>query len=281
MPSEHRTDPLELLWSRAAVAAPRHPVEQAYGSALELPIARPYLVANFVQTVDGVVAFGGRGGNAASTVSLDSAIDRHVMALLRSQVDAIVIGAGTFREAHHHQWTPGGLVPGLATAFDELREETRGDDTPAPLYIVTVSGELDPSHAALREPQTAVSVLTTDAGATALEGRLAADVEVLSLGAGKELDPVVLLDLVGQRSGGLVLCEGGPRLLGDLYRADVVDELFLTVAPQIAGRDDAHPRAGLSEGFAAAPAEAPRVRLDSLRRGGDHLFLRYRRGAER
>ena len=85
------------------------------------------------------------------------------------------------------------------------------------------------------------------------------------------------MELVAERSGGLLLCEGGPTLLGELARAGLVDELFLTVAPQLAGRDDAHRRLGLVEGFAATPEEAPKLELHSLRRAREHLFLRYRR----
>ena len=120
------TERLELLLARDPAAAPRHPVEEVYGSAVTFPEARPYLVANFVQTVDGVVVFGERGGWNASTVSMGSAIDRHVMALLRAVADAIIIGAGTFRTARSHQWSPGGLVPEAAAAFDELRASLRG-----------------------------------------------------------------------------------------------------------------------------------------------------------
>ncbi len=43
-------------------STPRLPVEAVYGSALTFPAARPHVVANFVQTVDGVIAFGERGG---------------------------------------------------------------------------------------------------------------------------------------------------------------------------------------------------------------------------
>ena len=113
--------------ARAAVGArsgdgpPRHAIERAYGSAMNFPAARPYLVANFVQTIDGVVAFGARGGDNAGTVSMDSEIDRRVMALLRAHADSILIGAGTFRTARSHQWSPGGLVPDEADAFDALR----------------------------------------------------------------------------------------------------------------------------------------------------------------
>jgi riboflavin biosynthesis pyrimidine reductase len=274
------TEHLELLFTRDPPEAPRHPVEEAYGSAVTFPATRPYLVANFVQTVDGVVVFGERGGWNASTISMSSAIDRHVMALLRAVADGIIIGAGTFRTARTHQWSPGGIAPESASALDELRASLRGPDCErAPLYVVTASGMLDPSHVALTAPETVVTVVTTEAGRTRLAGVLPAAVEVVSAGAGDEVDPRSLVDLVAERSGGLMLCEGGPSLLGELERAGLVDELFLTVAPQLAGRDAVHRRLGLVEGFAATPDEAPRLELHSVRRAHDHLFLRYRRAA--
>jgi riboflavin biosynthesis pyrimidine reductase len=70
--------------------------------------------------------------------------------------------------------------------------------------------------------------------------------------------------------------EAGPLLFGQLVRAGLVDELFLTVSPQLAGRDAGHPRVPLVDGAALWP-DAPRwARLASARSAGDHLFLRYR-----
>ncbi|MEO9174825.1 MAG: dihydrofolate reductase family protein, partial [Gaiellales bacterium] len=237
---------------------------------------RPHVIANFVQTTDGVVVFGERGGWNAATVSMDSELDRRVMALLRARVDAIVIGAGTFRVARRHQWSPGGLVPDEAAAFDAHRAAADGGAVErAPLYVVTAAGDVDPAHAAFTTPETRVSILTTEAGAEALDGVLPAQVEVLALGRGATIGAAAIVQCIAARSGGLILCEGGPTLLGDLLRAELVDELFITQAPQLAGRDALHRRLGLVEGFAATPDEAPRLQLHSLRRADDHLFLRY------
>jgi riboflavin biosynthesis pyrimidine reductase len=68
-----------------------------------------------------------------------------------------------------------------------------------------------------------------------------------------------------------VLLEGGPTLLGAMLRARVVDELFLTVAPMVAGS------AGglrLVEGAELPPPAS--LELTSVLRGGGYLFLRYR-----
>jgi riboflavin biosynthesis pyrimidine reductase len=64
-------------------------------------------------------------------------------------------------------------------------------------------------------------------------------------------------------------------LLGGLVTADLVDEIFLTVAPQLVGRAD--DRLGLVEGIGLTPDEARWHDLVSIKRAADYLFLRYRR----
>jgi riboflavin biosynthesis pyrimidine reductase len=73
----------------------------------------------------------------------------------------------------------------------------------------------------------------------------------------------------------LILVEGGPRLLGDFYAERRIDEQFLTLAPQIAGRDAGDRRLSLVMGKAFAPRDPLWGNLIDLRRGGGHLFLRY------
>ena len=72
---------------------------------------------------------------------------------------------------------------------------------------------------------------------------------------------------LGMRS---VLCEGGPRLLGDLLRARLVDELHLVIAPKLAGGAD--PTTTVAGAALDPPAG---LRLLSLHESGDYLFLRY------
>jgi riboflavin biosynthesis pyrimidine reductase len=65
-------------------------------------------------------------------------------------------------------------------------------------------------------------------------------------------------------------------VFGELLLARSVDELFLTLSPQIAGRSERSPRLGLVEGVGLAPTAAPWSRLQTVMRAADHLFLRYR-----
>ena len=88
--------------------------------------------------------------------------------------------------------------------------------------------------------------------------------------------PDAVLDALAARGARLVLCEGGPHLFGQLLDARLVDELFLTMAPQIAGRSDAAPRLSLVEGTAFDVPKARWGQITDLRRAADHLFTRYR-----
>ena len=59
--------------------------------------------------------------------------------------------------------------------------------------------------------------------------------------------------------------------------AGLVDELFLTVSPLLAGRGG-RPRLGLVEGVELLPDATAPWQVRSVRRHGDHLFLRYAAG---
>jgi hypothetical protein len=79
------------------------------------------------------------------------------------------------------------------------------------------------------------------------------------------------------RAGGheLILCEGGPTVLGSLLETKLVDELFLTTSPLLAGRAPGRSRPGLVETAEFLPARSVSGRLLSLRRDESHLFARY------
>ena len=78
----------------------------------------------------------------------------------------------------------------------------------------------------------------------------------------------------------LLLVEGGPRLLARFVAESLLDEQFLTIAPQLVGRDDEYHRPGLIEGQRLAPAHPRWARLLSARRAESFLFLRYALGQE-
>ena len=63
--------------------------------------------------------------------------------------------------------------------------------------------------------------------------------------------------------------------MGDFFAERCLDELFLTLAPQVAGRDNGNERLGVVAGKLFAPDHPMWGTLVSVKRGGSHLFLRY------
>ena len=238
---------------------------------------RPTVVANFVTTLDGVVAFDVDESSGGGEVSGFFDLDRFVMGLLRAMADAVLVGAGTVRSAPTHEWTARRVHRASTALYAEWRAGM-GVGSPQPTTIVaTASGGLDPSHPGLSAPDVPVIVATTEAGGRRLaQVALAPNVRVEIAGTENGVAAPRLVEIAGSIGARLILCEGGPHLIGDLLGAGSLDELFLTIAPQIAGRDDATPRLGLVQGVAFTLTGAPWADLVSVRRADDHLFLRYR-----
>jgi riboflavin biosynthesis pyrimidine reductase len=278
------TQRLELLWEampthRAEVRGDGMPVELArrYGGPLLVGLRadRPTFLANFVSTLDGIVAMGEGELSGGRVISGSNESDRFVMAVLRGLADVVVVGAGTLRQSSAQRWTAEHLQPSLAPAFGDWRRAMGLAPRPTTV-IVTRGGEIPVLHPGLTDPEVPVVVATTPAGARRLgRERLAENVSVESIGDGRPLDGLDILGLVACRGARVVLSEGGPHLLGELVAADLLDELFLTLAPQLAGRADPA-RLGLVEGLALPPG-ARWQQLTGVRRSANHLFLRYRR----
>ena len=249
-----------------------------YGGPLSVPLrpGRPTVIANFVESLDGIVALGTGPRGGGSEISGASEPDRFVMALLRTLADVVVVGAGTFRAAPGHEWTPRGVAPRWAADCAAWRAEMQLPPQPA-IMVISASGDVPPDHPGLSRDDIRATIATTADGARRLADRGVpgrARVEVLS--DGPTIEPSALLGLLSRLDTRLALCEGGPHLLSDLLASDVVDELFVTVAPQLLGRGAGTAvRLGLAEGRAWDPREAPWGTLRSVRRAGSHLFLRY------
>ncbi len=260
-------EPLELLYEPDGLPALPLPESIARIYRGTLGFAEPRLVANFVSTVDGVVAMPGVPG-AVKAIRGESEADPFVMGLLRACADALLMGAATFRASREARWVAESVYPPAAAGFAELRRAI-GRQTPPELAVVTASGRLDPVHPALER---GTLVLTTDAGAAALRGTLPAASELVSLGERIELARV--LDLLRARGHRLLLSEGGPTLVGSLAAHGLLDELFLTLSPALAGRGEVE-RLSLAQGVELLPGRRLDGRLLGARRGGAHLFLRY------
>jgi riboflavin biosynthesis pyrimidine reductase len=198
---------------------------EAFLDGIELPRdasdGRPHLIVNMVASVDGRAAVDGR------SAPLTGAFDRALFHALRRSADAVLIGPRTLSAERY-----GPLVRGP----ERRRARTDRGLSPLPLAcIVTRSGQVDFSVPLFDEPEQTVLVF---AGRSVDVPDCAADVRIASV-SGDELEPgSVVRALRSEHGVGAILCEGGPTLNAALLRAGVVDELFLSVAPTVAGRAD-------------------------------------------
>lgn len=234
---------------------------------------RPYVISNFVQSLDGVAALG-IPQTSGGQISGSNPHDRVVMGLLRAVADAVVVGAGTARSVPGHLWTPDYIFPALADDYAELRKRLGRAELPLNV-IVTTRGEVDYSQRVFRG-EVPVKVLTTEAGRRRLteEGQIDPAL-IQAIGESGELSAGAILEAVGAGSDpNVVLLEGGPHLMGDFFAEGLVDELFVTISPLVAGRDG-HERPGIVAGREFAPDAPIWSELVSAKRAENHLFLRY------
>jgi riboflavin biosynthesis pyrimidine reductase len=245
-------------------------LDRVYG---KLGFKSPVLYSNFVTSIDGVATLGS-GLSAGSVISGKNPGDRFLMGLLRAWADAVIIGAGTLRATPGHRWTPSHVFPDLAAGFTALRVSLNRSPEPR-LVVVTARGDVDPTHPAIVAGAT---VITTTAGELDLKGKLPDTCDVAALGKGERLDLSEVVSELRRRGHQVLLTEGGPTLMGQLVQAGLVDEIFLTLSPVLAGREKAERRLGMIEDVALLPKNGVWSRLLSARRQDNFLFLRYATG---
>ena len=215
------------------------------------PAGRPYLALNMVSTVDGKATIDWR------TKGLSTELDRRLFHHLRTQVDAVMAGAGTVRTERY----------GRITKSEELRQKRISEGlAPEPLAVV-VSARLDlPADLPLLQTPDQEVVIATGSD-TVLQGTTA---PIDYMRTGDDL-PVLMARLREERGVRSILCEGGPTLNSHLLAAGLVDELFLTLNPKLSG--------GAAALTIVAGRELPRpaeLRLVSVAEGGGDLFTRWR-----
>ena len=136
--------------------------------------------------------------------------------------------------------------------------------------IVSRSLDLDPASRIFTEAPVRPVIITSasPAGAWA-RARFDAAADLIAVGD-EAVDLGGALDALRARGLDHLLCEGGPSLFGSLLAADLVDELCVTVAPQL--------NSGDSRRIVDGAPESPRaMRLVEVLVAGSELLLRYRR----
>jgi riboflavin biosynthesis pyrimidine reductase len=199
------------------------------GEAGSLPEGRPWVTGLMVSSVDGRATLGG------TSRALGGPSDLALLVALRRRADALIVGPGTVR----------------AEGYGPL---------PCPAVLVSRSFDLPWEAGLFAVPGQRVLVYTR---VEKEPPDVAAEVEAVPI---VEL-PEVLADL-SERGVERLLCEGGPTLNRALLDAGLLDELFLTLAPVVAGEEGAP--------SIIAPGEPhERLALRSVAVDDGELYLRY------
>lgn len=209
------------------------------------------MFTNFALTIDGKATIDGRSG------AIGSETDTAMLVGLRNRADAVMIGGGTLRAERY----------GRIVADPRKRAMREHDGLAHDPLAVIVSGSLDLPWEAPLFTCGAGSVLIFTASDRSLPDT-ATPVRVVRHEA--KVDLVEALAHLRTECGiRALLCEGGPTLHADLVAADLVDELFITRAPKLAGGQGPE----LFNGLAAKEHDLELVWLLS---DGGELYARYR-----
>ncbi len=200
--------------------------------------------------------------------SFGSARDHDHLLALRATADAVMAGARTIA-AHPVDLGPG---PGR---FRRLRLR-RGLAAYNLRVIVSGRGRVPPQARVFERRFSPVIVLVSSRASPAARRRLRAVGAHVKVCGRAGVNLAAALRWLRARWGvKRLVCEGGGELNAAMFRADLVDEVHLTVCPLLFGGRTAPT---IAEGPGAARlADARRFRLVSARRVGDELFLVYRR----
>ncbi|MBI3894385.1 MAG: dihydrofolate reductase family protein [Acidobacteria bacterium] len=289
-PAPSDLEPFEILFDHSEPNPALLPALVEFVGNLGFPVppaGRPWVFANFVQSLDGLVSFGGArpGGEWVAR----SRHDRWMMDLLRAHADAILIGARSLiLEALYGKIAGGPVFRIVEPELLRLRHERLGRRKLKNI-IVTGSGNLKPKDYRLfRSEHVDALIATTPDGAKRLGD---SDAPLLICGHGNFLDLGELLHTLRIRHDvEYLLCEGGPTLYGHMARSRYIDEKFLTISPQEIGsgippeqeRTELERTAGITarptsfSGPGFTIEKAIWYRWISCRKAGEHEFNRYR-----
>jgi riboflavin biosynthesis pyrimidine reductase len=271
----------EVLFDFGEEGGPSQAATACYGKLgfPSPPSNRPWIYANFVQTVDGIVSL--LGEEASGGDISGSPEDRWLMDLLRAHADAVMLGMGTLRAERnlHRPRERGPVFRIMDPKLRELRKQLgRGRER-----NILVSAKCDfqlKDFAVFDGVDVDATVLAPHEGARCLAAQGSRTVEIIGVDskpAGLDLQQAIAV--LGKRYGiRYLLCEGGPSLYGAMLKSGLIDEKFLTVSPiEVGACSPNGPRPTILPSVGFGKQDAVQWRWLSCRKVGDHQFHRFRR----
>jgi|SRR5690625_296188 len=241
------------------VLSPGGPVDDPMAPYLAVDRSNPrhecWVTGHMVAGLDGTAAIDGKVG------ALSTDVDQDLFRRMRQIADVVLVGAETVRREGY----------GLVRLSDEAKVAREREGKPPTPPVAVVSGSLDlnwklklfsqaPDHAK-------TMIITTESADPARLTEAKQHCEVITAGTDR-VEPAALLQAFAERGHNVVLCEGGPTLLGEFVAADRLDELCLSISPIMGG--DNLPVGIIPEGTGITS-----FKLKSTMSEADTLFLRY------
>ena len=222
---------------------------------------RPFVFINVATTVDGKLAPENR-----KFVPFGSKRDLDLLYDLRARADAVLMGARTVDSA------PGHYGPGPAR-YRRLRLK-RGLPEYNLRVVVSGRGTLSPQADIFRHRFSPIIVLTSARASVRNLRRLREVADDVEIFGDRELDFAAAFHWLNKKwHVKKILCEGGGELNMTLMRQNLVDEIYVTICPLIFGGRGAPT---MADGMGVSRVEeAGRLRIKSLKRVGEELFLVY------
>ena len=244
---------LTLLDTAEKVAESRLPELYAYPDNPP----RCWVRSNFISSLDGGATADGKSGALAGPG------DKALFQLMRELADVIVVGAGTVRIENY-----GGAQ--LSAAAREERR-TRGQSEVPPIAVVTQSGRLDHDMKVFTKTEVPPLILTCTAAVPGTRDRLGSVADIIDCSAADPaaVDIATMLKVLASRGLPRVLTEGGPSLHSTFIEAGLLDELCLSLAPELVG--------GQARRIATGPGQVLTTmhRAHLLADDAGYLYTRY------
>jgi len=222
---------------------------------------RPLVILDFAVTADGKVSTSKR-----TPARFTSARDKQRLLEVRALADAILVGRGTLETDRMSMDLPD----------QRLRERRiKEGKSECPLRVIlSPSGNISISLSVFEKGNAPIVIYSTERMAPP-QRRLLSEHAAVHLSGSNDLDLFWLLwHLYEHYQVRSLVCEGGPTLVKALAQADVIDEVYLTIAAKIFGGLAAPGLSGLPGEFLPASRQFQLIDID---RGENECYLRYRR----
>lgn len=222
--------------------------------------ARPHVVINVAMTADGKLDTVERRG-----AKISSALDAERVDRLRAESDAILVGGRTLL----------GDDPRLTVKSERLRAERLARGMPEnPIKVGVVSkAELKAASRFLGEGAARVIIFTTTQTSAAQVETLRQRGAQVCLAGEQRVDLVQALAELKRQGVQRLMVEGGGTLNAELLALELVDEIYIYIAPMVFGGASAPT---LADGAGLTRSQAVRLSLRSVERlPEDGVLLHY------